>query len=217
MQDLSMSPSGPTTPGTPSVSSPSTPSTPPTSFENPQTMSYALCDSPAGLLAYITELIKPARYTAPASARPSPSPHASPQASRSPVSIDLSQISGPWTPTALVNWTMMHWLPGPEVALRWLSNSADSTTLLWNAYSTVPLGISHYTTQTPPGTPRTNQGPPAWAEAYHRVAMVRRRVGNVRFAAWERPMDVVTDIRELAGLVWQAPFNVPMMRTQIPY
>jgi hypothetical protein len=92
----------------------------------------------------------------------------------------------------------MHWLPGPEVALRWLTNSEAASTSLWSTYTAVPLGISHYKAPTPPG-----EDFPIWAESYHRIAMVRRRLGDVRFAPWERPMDVVADIRDLAILVYQ--------------
>jgi len=94
----------------------------------------------------------------------------------------------------------VHRLPGPEVALRWLANSAVLAPSLWLSHSNVPLGITHFAETAVPGT-GTGQTPPQWAEAYHRVAILRRREGGVRFAAWERPMEVVMDIRELANVV----------------
>jgi len=95
---------------------------------------------------------------------------------------------------------MIYWLPGPEVALRWLVNSAALTPPLWTMHSNVPLGITQFRELALPGT-RSVQTPPQWAEAYHRVAMVRRREGRVRFPAWERPGEMVEDIRELAGIL----------------
>ena len=59
----------------------------------------------------------------------------------------------------------------------------------------------------------SGQTPPEWAEAYHRVAMLRRREGKVRFAAWERPGEVVQDIRELADIVASGPFPVGVVMT----
>lgn len=115
----------------------------------------------------------------------------------------MADLQNPWTPTALINWAMIYWLPGPEVALRWLANSAPIAASLWLNYSSVPLGITHFRETVLPGT-GTGQTPPQWAEAYHRVAMVRRREGRVRFAAWERPGEVVMDIREFAGILGTA-------------
>lgn len=153
--------------------------------ERPQTLAYALCDSPTGLLAYMVEAIKP-RLPPPETEEGSASPH--------PTGL---QINNPWTLTNVLDWTMLYWLPGPEVALRWLMNSAPMIPNLWLTHSNVPLAVSQF-------GDHQNMSPqpqPMWIEAYHRIAMVRRRPGQVRFAAWERPMDVVHDIRDLAGLV----------------
>lgn len=107
---------------------------------------------------------------------------------------------GPWNPTAIVDWTMIHWLPGPEVALRWLANSTVLMPTYWASYSMVPLGISHFRDPAPSGS-GTGKVPPQWVEAYHRVAMVKRREGRVRFPAWEVPVEIVLDLREFVGLL----------------
>lgn len=110
--------------------------------------------------------------------------------------------NNPWHPTALVDWTMIYWLPGPEVALRWLVNSTALMPTYWASHSMVPLGISHFRDPAPAGSSTgTGKSPPQWAEAYHRVAMVRHREGRVRFPAWEVPVEVVMDLREFAGLL----------------
>lgn len=196
----------------------------PAPLARPQTMAYGLCDSPPGLLAYMLDAIQPTlphkASSAPSSqssSRASSSTGHSPVIARSPMTMsaigtptasqspvvpqisDQQEVQGPWDPTSLINWTMLYWLPGPEVALRWLANSAVLVPSLWMGYSNVPLGISYYQEPSLPGF--VAQSPPQWAESYHRVAMLRRREGRVRFAAWERPADVVLDLRELAMMV----------------
>lgn len=85
-----------------------------------QTASYSLCDSPSGLLAWLIDALR-----LPASAHST-----------------KASAAAPWTPTDLLNWTMMQWLPGPEAGLRWLANARRESATLWDAYSAVPLGIS---------------------------------------------------------------------------
>ncbi|KAH9845624.1 putative epoxide hydrolase, partial [Teratosphaeria destructans] len=238
-QENILSGSGMSSPALPSpgARSPVLPGVFPQPTERPQTISYALCDSPSGLLAYVLDLIQPQACsrpsTSPSSLAPStigtPSERHSPVLSRSPSSpagsvsssqtsqsqsrssqtpLELGDHQSPWTPTAIINWTMIYWLPGPEVALRWLANSAALVPSLWLGHSNVPLGITHFrdsNARSP--SPGTGQTPPQWAEAYHRIAMVRQRVGRVRFPAWERPMEIVMDIRELAGILGAGPLN----------
>lgn len=95
----------------------------------------------------------------------------------------------------LINWTMIHWLPGPEVALRWLENSRPYQQSLWTSFSNVPLAISLYE------RPGGEQSAPGWAEQLHPIAMVRNRTGIVQFPAWERPAEIVHDLRDLARLL----------------
>lgn len=184
--------------------------------ERPQTLAYALCDSPTGLLAYMLDAIRPPLFgtsSGPPQSAGSSSVGSSPVMSRPPSvsrtnswaqsgvqAIELPGLSTVWTPTAVINWSMVYWLPGPEVALRWLANSTALLPTLWQSYSNVPLGITHFRDAASPST-GTGQMPPQWTEAYHRVVMLRRREGRVRFPAWERPTEVVLDIRELAGIV----------------
>jgi len=193
------------------------------SYGRPQTLAYGLCDSPVGLLAYILDLIQPPTYgatsqnlgLAPPTAGSSPVMSRSPTSPGSigtpaynpspepPQSLELPGLSTVWTPTAIINWTMLYWLPGPEVALRWLANSTVVLPGLWLRHSNVPVGITHFRNSTVPSA-GTGQTPPQWVEAYHRVAMLTRREGRVRFPAWERPAEVVMDIRELAEIVGAA-------------
>lgn len=134
----------------------------------------------AGLLAHIVDAIRPDLYS-------SQSPGSGKSAAQ--------EVQSPWNPTALVNWCMLYWLPGPEVALRWIINSTPMIPRLWSTHSHVPLAISQFSVQNSP-LPGTQ-----WSEAYHRIAAIHWRPGNVRFPAWERASDVVMDIRDLASRV----------------
>ncbi|KAK3679873.1 hypothetical protein LTR78_000249 [Recurvomyces mirabilis] len=214
-------------PGSATHSPPLSPGVPPQLGERPQTASYALCDSPSGLLAFVLDAIRPptlgmasrspyaasdrSEGSSPALTRQSSSPNSAaasapttPAPARSPFEpqvMELAGLSTVWTPTTIINWAMVYWLPGPEVAMRWLVNSAALLPSLWLSYSNVPLGITHFRDPIMPST-GTGQAPPQWCEAYHRVAMLTRREGRVRHAAWERPAEVVMDIRQLAALVF---------------
>ncbi|KAF2864580.1 alpha/beta-hydrolase [Piedraia hortae CBS 480.64] len=150
--------------------------------EGLQTMAYALCDSPPGLLAYILDAIRPLPPTSSTPTSPASS-HSQAMSTDEPES---------WSPTAILNWTMVYWLSGPEVALRWVANSAALAASLWLNHVNVPLGITQFSTPV---------APLQWAEAYHRLALLRHRPGTVRFPAWERPGQVVEDIRELAAVI----------------
>lgn len=160
--------------------------------ERPQTISFALCDSPSGLLAYVVDAIQPP-----------PPPSGTQSTPSTPGTPSLADLN-PWTETALVNWAMMYWLPGPEVALRWLVNSTPMLPQLWTVHSNVPLAISQF------GEPSVPQPTPMWIEAYHRIAMIRKRPGQSRFPAWERPMDIVMDLRELAMIIGPSFFGMMM-------
>ncbi|KAF7189863.1 putative epoxide hydrolase [Pseudocercospora fuligena] len=162
----------------PGISPPRTPGVYQQTSQRPQTIAYALCDSPAGLLAYIVDAIQP--YAKPFTRTNDDA---------------AAGLQAPWTPTSLINWAMLYWLPGPEGPLRWLTNSEPMVSQLWMTHSNTPLAISQFSDQNSP------QIGPVWAEAYHRIAMIRRRPGSARFPAWERPEEMVVDIRDLAVLV----------------
>lgn len=123
---------------TPGITPPVTPGVSQSAIERPQTTAYALCDSPSGLLAYILDHIRPPSTTSsspsssnsPESLRPptagrsprspvSPQSYATPQqgrspgsASHSPQNLEMGDITTAWTPTALIDWAMLYWLPG---------------------------------------------------------------------------------------------------------
>lgn len=111
----------------------------------PQTLSFSLCDSPVGLLAGLLDIIHTRApeptATSPVTSR-SRSPFLSPvelemEESRrgsgedevprtasteysppfSPRESELNARIYTWSPTEVLNWTMLQWLPGPEGSL----------------------------------------------------------------------------------------------------
>ncbi|KAF2718966.1 alpha/beta-hydrolase [Polychaeton citri CBS 116435] len=174
LSDLSLHPTGLSPPMTPGPSSSLQPQA------RPQTDAFALTDSPAGLLAHIVDKVRPRAR----------------QNQASPNITPLSALQDPWPADALLDWTMLYWLPGPEVALRWLVNTSPLESSLWTGFSNVPLGISMYQdASSAVSTADANR--PTWASAFHPVVQVKWRQGKVRFPMWERPDDVVQDIREM--------------------
>jgi len=132
--------------------------------QHPQTLAYALCDSPVGLLAYIRQR------------------------------LHTSSPTYPWTPTDLLNWTMLHWLPGPEAGLRLYCHSARDLVSVRQQWSPTPLGITVFA-----GSWRG--APPAWAGCVQPLLWVRRHEGCGAYAAWERPVELVDDLRDFFGEV----------------
>jgi hypothetical protein len=112
----------------------------------PQTLSFSLCDSPIGLLAGLLDVIhtrQPPTSTSPVTSRsrspflspvelemeeaqgacagnqdeiqPGPTRQATPPFS--PRETELNARIYTWSPTEVLNWTMLQWLPGPESSL----------------------------------------------------------------------------------------------------
>lgn len=143
---------------------------PPTPFEEqsfrPQTTAHSLCDSPVGLLACMLDAIRP--------------------------SLSIHE----WSKDDILNWTMMHWLPGPEAALRWLRHAShESRRDCWKTYSTTPLGVSYFGKL--PG--EQLRSPPLWTEGWQRLCWLRRHERLAKWPAWDAPEETVVDLRECFG------------------
>lgn len=144
---------------------------------NTQTLAYALADSPTALLALLLDLIGPSGL----------------RSLRTDSHAQEPSIQDVWTPSEVIFWTMMYWLPGPEAPLRWLRNATQesaSTGPLWRSFSQVPLGVSVFGS--------SSRVPPAWSKAYHDVKWVRRHMKKATRPAWEAPETVIMDIRAFA-------------------
>ena len=132
----------------------------------PQTTAHSLCDSPVGLLACMLDAIRP--------------------------SFSRKQ----WSHTDILNWTMMHWLPGPEAGLRWLRQaSLESRRECWTRYSATPLGISSF------GNAAEEQMgcPPPWMAGWQRLCWLRRHERAAKWPAWDAPDEMVMDLRDCFG------------------
>ncbi|KAI1117182.1 alpha/beta-hydrolase [Nemania sp. NC0429] len=161
-------------------------------FAEPNTLSYALCDSPTGLLVIV---MKGLRLLAP---------------------------RREFTPTEIVNFTQLAWLPGPESAMRfWAYCQRHPEKASASARSagrrrprvalTVFLGGERR------GRGSGNAGPdadvfeegatrppyscPAWARARYEVLYTNRATGDAGLLAWERPELIAAGARGLAAAV----------------
>jgi hypothetical protein len=153
----------------------------------PQTAAYALCDSPAGLLAAMVHHIYETGH------------------------LPL------WRPTDVLTWTMLLWLPGPEAPLRWLRAARAEAAAVGNRWwSDVPVGVHVYHApegprEAPTGVARwTQKLTRPWAEwraksepvvlaGIHDVVWVKRSTGSVGVPGWDAASDVILDLREFCA------------------
>ncbi|KAH8731938.1 Alpha/Beta hydrolase protein [Phaeosphaeriaceae sp. PMI808] len=188
----------------------------------PQTLSYSLCDSPIGLLAALLDIIHTRVPLGPPLTSRSRSPFlsavelgrldeenahirnthergASDDTVRAfplrPQQSELNTRGYTWTPTEILNWTMMQWLPGPESSLRWLRQAhLDTTAPRWNDYCAVPLGISSFHDRN-----SSQKTPLMWGASSWNVEWVKRHLRAASLPAWEAPDLLVVDLRECFG------------------
>jgi hypothetical protein len=199
----------------------------------PQTLAFSLCDSPIGLLASLLDVIHTRAPSQLSITSRSRSPFLSPselelqdaQHARSlesaaqppelPVSPRKSETDAShytWSPTEMLNWTMLQWLPGPEAGLRWLRRAhldSSPTSSLSTSYCSVPLGISSFRARNSHG-PST---PIMWGSASSQVAWVKRHQRPASLPAWEAPDVLVLDMRECFG-TFLAHSNLVNLPTQ---
>ncbi|KAF1996963.1 alpha/beta-hydrolase [Amniculicola lignicola CBS 123094] len=206
----------------------------------PQTLSFSLCDSPVGLLAALLDVIhtrapsttplhsrsrspflspvelemeeaRRSRGSLPTDIRTLPTVHEEePEPPPSPQSIDVDNRTYTWTPTEVLTWTMLQWLPGPEASLRWLRRahldtlpSGPSST----AYMSVPLAISTFRNG---NTSPLSTTPLMWGSAVWNITWVKRHVRAAHLPAWEAPDVLVLDMRECFGtLLAQGAITLP--------
>ena len=190
----------------------------------PQTLAFSLCDSPIGLLAGLLDVIHtraPSQLSITSRSRSpflSPSElelqdaqHArslqademqsaaqQPELPHSPRQSETNASHYTWSPTEILNWTMLQWLPGPEAGLRWLRrahlDSAPASSLS-TSYCSIPLGISSFRARNSHG-PST---PIMWGSASSQVTWVRRHQRAASLPAWEAADLLVLDMRECFG------------------
>ncbi|KAI0550785.1 alpha/beta-hydrolase [Xylaria curta] len=153
----------------------------------PNTLSYALCDSPTGLLVLA---MKGLRLLAP---------------------------KKEFTPTEIINFTELAWLPGPEAALRFWAHCArhpeETSTSKTKKSATKPrvaltvfLGDEKRGGNADAGVDvseglKPSYSCPAWATTRYDVLYTHRAAGDPGPLAWERPELIAAGVRGLAAAV----------------
>ncbi|CEL56068.1 hypothetical protein RSOLAG1IB_07521 [Rhizoctonia solani AG-1 IB] len=138
----------------------------------PQTLAYALTDSPVGLLAWIGE------------------------------KLYAWSDNYPWTPEELITWTMLYWVKGPSGGLRYYKDNhiihrgdrAGPHGELEFAWSSTPFAYSLFPREIAPV-------PFEWAGLHQNLVYAKRHNKGGHFAAWEVPELLSDDIRHFARIV----------------
>lgn len=138
-------------------------------YAKPHTLAYALCDSPVGLLAWTRDSLH-----------------------------KRSSLEGAFSVQDAIDFTMMSWLPGPEMPLRYLAATRTDSGEMQDVrqrWTDTPLGISIF--------PSARSGsPPVWAACVQPLVWVSRHYGsNIGWPVWERPQQVAQDLKTFFGKV----------------
>ncbi|KFA62172.1 hypothetical protein S40285_01715 [Stachybotrys chlorohalonatus IBT 40285] len=166
-------------------------------FYDPNTLSYALCDSPVGLLLFfllLTRMLGPRRELAPAE---------------------------------IITLTELTWLPGPEATFRfWAYCSAHreqhrarspvkpkiAVTVFLGDKTTAP--VAGQQVKNLPQPIRDAYAPPTWATVRYNVVSTSRESGNPGLLAWERPELIVSGARKLAKEILKT--DTRMRKEELP-
>ncbi|KAJ7062222.1 Alpha/Beta hydrolase protein [Mycena amicta] len=136
----------------------------------PQTLGYALADSPVGLLAWIYE------------------------------KLVAWADEYPWDDDEVLTWVSIYWFSraGPVASTRIYRESAGGSfeavkKVFQNIEKpTIPFGASHFLGE-------VIVFPVGWAKSSGKLVFQRVHKKGGHFAAWERPEELVEDLREMFG------------------
>ncbi|KAK8041368.1 Epoxide hydrolase [Apiospora phragmitis] len=161
-------------------------------LQEPNTLAYALCDSPTGLLVFVLKYLK------------------------------LLAPNREFTQAEIINFTQLAWLPGPEAAMRFWAHSAHHPEITESPKNkpakklrprvaiTVFLGdeveasgfesVQDEEAQQilPQAEIKESYACPGWAKAKYKVVYAHRASGKAGLLAWERPELIVSGVRSLA-------------------
>ncbi|KAI1259380.1 alpha/beta-hydrolase [Xylariaceae sp. FL1019] len=159
----------------------------------PNTLAYALCDSPTGLLVFA---MKGLRILAP---------------------------QRKFTSTEIINFTQLAWLPGPESALRFWAHCLQNAEKARRKPTVKPrVAVTVFLGERPgqtsgegseddeamipmlPGIAKKTYSCPSWAKTKYNVLYANRASGEPGLLAWERPELVAAGVRGLAAAVLKA-------------
>jgi hypothetical protein len=151
----------------------------------PNTLAYALCDSPTGLLVFV---MKGLRLLAP---------------------------QKEFTSTEIINFTELAWLPGPESAMRFWAHCLQHPEKPSKKAGARPhVGLTVFLGSEQKAPSRNDGGGnalidggkhpyscPSWAKTRYDVLYTNRASGQPGLLAWERPEIIAKGLRGLAAAV----------------
>lgn len=151
-------------------------------FREPNTLSYALCDSPVGLLLFVLMLLR--------------------------VMGPEKKLS----PKEIITLTQLTWLPGPEATLRFWAHCAsfDLMEKKGGSRSKPKIGLTVFNAdceardeefKVAPRPARDYYACPRWADVRYNVLSTNRVTGRPGLLAWERPEIIVKGVRDLAKAI----------------
>ncbi|KAI0898000.1 alpha/beta-hydrolase [Annulohypoxylon nitens] len=158
------------------------------SLREPNTLSYALCDSPTGLLVFILKILR------------------------------LLSPKKKFTPTEVINFTQLAWLPGPESALRFWAHCVMHPEQAEKKVALKPkVGITVFLGDKPNAEEDAEAAAeidelvqdeandsytcPSWANAKYKVVYTNRATGKSGLLAWERPEIIAAGVRGIAASI----------------
>ncbi|KAK8135422.1 epoxide hydrolase [Apiospora sp. TS-2023a] len=158
-------------------------------LQEPNTLAYALCDSPTGLLVFVLKYLKSLAPTR------------------------------EFSPAEIVNFTQLAWLPGPEAAMRFWAHSLHHPESIKRKVDkklrprvaiTVFLGDEAGASciedaqgeeaqkMLPQSESKEAYSCPGWAKTKYKVVYAHRASGKAGLLAWERPELIAEGVRSLA-------------------
>ncbi|KAI5862787.1 alpha/beta-hydrolase [Durotheca rogersii] len=160
----------------------------------PNTLAYALCDSPTGLLVFVLKGLR------------------------------LLSPQKDFTPTEIINFAQLAWLPGPEAAMRFWAHCISHPEKVERKAARKPkIGVTVFLGEKP-NTEAKGGGPeqegaedcytcPSWANVGYNVVYTRRATGRSGLLAWEQPETIVAGIRGVAAAVLKSDTRLRPART----
>lgn len=144
-------------------------------LREPNTLAYALCDSPVGLLSLVTSALR----------------------KRSP--------EHRFGKEEVIDVTQLAWLPGPEAGMRFWAGAVsevEEIQLVRGGGKRARVGVTVFGVDGV-GVEKDGKGYvcPAWGEPRHDVVFSQRVAGRAGLVAWERGNVVVEGVRGLARAV----------------
>lgn len=150
-------------------------------FREPNTLSYALCDSPVGLLLFVLMLLR--------------------------VMGPEKKLS----PKEIITLTQLTWLPGPEATLRFWAHCASFEPVERDRKSSLrskpKIGLTVFDGncetrdeeyKVAPRPVKDYYACPRWADSRYEVVSTNRVAGRPGLLAWKRPEVIVNGCRDMA-------------------